>query len=289
MWTLPSSELERLLSEDVPAGDLTTRCLGIGAKPARMTFRARQGMTIAGIEIAADLLRLVGLTVDLQACSGERHDSGSTLLVAEGPAGATHAGWKQAQTLIEAMSGIASRTRQLVDAAEAIDRDVRIACTRKALPGVRRMSQLAVLAGGGIIHRTGLSETILVFPEHRCFLQGEAPRSLAVRLRKAAPEKKLVVEVATMSDAAEALEAGFDVVQLEKMTPEEVAEVAHRASVEPPRAVIAVAGGVNIKNVADYVRAGARLIVSSWPYAAPPSDVAVEIGPQSSARGGRVA
>lgn len=275
MWTLPVTEIERLIAEDVPAGDLTTETLAIADQPARMTFKARGAMTVAGVEVAAQIVRSCGVDVLSHLNSGARRAAGDVLLIAEGRAVALHKAWKASQTLTEILSGIATAARAVVDAVETVNPDVRVACTRKTFPGARRLSQIAVRAGGAILHRNGLSETILVFPEHRVFLAGEPFAALARRLKRAAPEKKIVIEVVSVEEACKAIEAGFDAIQLEKFDLDDVGHVsAMAAKTENPPLVIA-AGGINPENAAAYVRAGAGLIVTSWPYTARPADVKV--------------
>lgn len=271
---LPLSFVDRLLAEDVPNGDLTTLSLGIGTMPGVMEFRARGDMIAAGMEIAADMIARAGADASAVVPSGSRVDAGTILLAARGPAAALHHSWKAAQTLTEILSGIASAARAIVDAVEAVDANVRVACTRKTVPGARQLSMIAIRAGGAVSHRLGLSETILVFAEHRVFLPGVSLKEMAARLRREAPEKKLAIEVTTLADALDAIEAGFDIIQLEKMTPADVASVKQGASAG---VLLAVAGGVTPANAGEYVRAGAGLIVSSWPYTAKPADVAVTI------------
>lgn len=270
-------EVERFLAEDVTTGDLTTEALGIGPQRGRITFSARKAMTVAGIEIAADMMRRCGVTVETHGHSGQRADAGSLLLAGEGAAESLHAAWKASQTLVEILSGIATAARAVVDAVEAANPSVRVACTRKAFPGGRRLSHLAVRAGGAILHRAGISETILVFAEHRAFLGGEPLAATASRLRRAAPEKRLGIEVSSVEEAAAAIAAGFDVIQLEKLSTGQVADVAAIAQAAAHRPLVAVAGGVTAANAAAYVAAGAGLIVTSWPYTAPPADVQVRI------------
>ena len=277
MPSIPVSLLERLLAEDAPNGDLTTLSLGIGALPGRMEFRARQAMVVAGTDIAADMIRMAGAEASAVLAPGARAEAGALLVTASGAAAALHASWKAAQTLVEILSGIATATRALVDAVEAANPAVRIACTRKTVPGARQLSMQAIRAGGAVPHRLGLSETILVFAEHRAFLPGAALKDIATRLRHEAPEKKLAIEVETVDEAREAIEAGFEIVQLEKMTPTETAEVAECARGAARPVLVAAAGGVTPANAGDHVRAGAGLIVSSWPYTAKPADVAVTI------------
>lgn len=277
MASLPSSFLEQLLAEDVPDEDLTTLALGIGAKPARMSFVARGEMVVAGIEVAADLIQMAGAAATVEAPSGQRASPEALLLTAEGTAAALLRGWKVAQTLVEVLSGIATAARAVVDAVEAVDKDVRVACTRKTVPGARRLSHMAIRAGGAIPHRFGLSDSVLVFPEHRTFLKGEPLPAIAARLRRETPEKKLVIEVGSIDEALEAIAAGFEVIQLEKFEPDAVAAVANAASAVSPTPRIATAGGISPQNAGAYVQAGARLIVTSWPYTARPADVAVSI------------
>jgi molybdenum transport protein len=136
---------------------------------------------------------------------------------------------------------------------------------------------MAIRAGGAVPHRLGLSETILVFAEHRAFLPGVSFKEIAARLRHEAPEKKLAIEVTTLIEARDAIEAGFDIIQLEKMAPAEVAAVRDSARAAASPAILAAAGGISPANAGEYVKAGAGLIVSSWPYTAKPADVAVSI------------
>lgn len=273
---ITDAELDRFLAEDVPYGDLTTDALGIGDAPGRMVFRARQAMVVSSTEEAARLIGRTGAAVCEVLPSGRRAEPGETLLVAEGGAGALLASWKVAQTLVEAASGMATGARALVDAARAIRPDVVVACTRKAFPGTRAVAVKAIQSGGAVPHRLGLSETVLVFPEHRAFLTAPFAVTLA-KLQAVCPEKKLVVEVNTVDQAEEAALAGAHVVQLEKFSPGDVAKVVARLAEMTPMVRVAAAGGVIAANAADYARAGAHVLVTSSPYLAPPMDVAVTI------------
>ncbi len=277
MVHLLSEEVDRLLREDAPAGDLTTEALGLKGRRGRIAFTARGAFTLAGVEIAGTMLRRSGVAVVLAGRSGNAVEAGDEILSGEGDAAGLHLSWKTSQTLIEVLSGMATTARAIVDAVEAVDPNVRVACTRKTFPGGRALSQAAIKAGGAILHRAGLSDTVLVFAEHRAFMAGESLADIAARLRRRAPEKKLALDVVSLFVAKSAVEAGFDVIQLEKFPIEAIAEVTAFARARPWRVVIAAAGGVNAANAADYVRAGAGLIVTSAPYSAPPRDVRVTI------------
>lgn len=282
MIVLDDATLLGYLREDAPYGDLTTRSLAPAGSRARMTFAARGAMCACGVEEAARLLTLVGAEARPACASGAVLAPGAPILDADGPAEAVLLGWKVAQTLVEWASGVATAARALVAAAHAEVSDVVVACTRKAVPGTRPLSAKAVLSGGATLHRTGLSDTLLLFPEHGAALAvvGEAPADTQARqiamLKHACPERAVVVEVKSVDDALSAASQGADVLQLEKFPPERVAEVVARLPAGSG-ARVAVAGGVTPDNAAAYARAGARVLVTSWPYTARPADVAVTI------------
>lgn len=277
---ITDAELDRYLAEDVPYGDLTTHALGIGERPGRMVFRARHAMVVAASEEAARLITRVGAQVVGPILpSGYAAAPGEIILTAEGKAGVLLMTWKVAQVMMETASGIASGARALVDAAREVNPQVVVACTRKAFPGVRALAVKSILAGGAVPHRVGLSETILVFPQHCAFLGEESLADALGRLRRTCPEKKVVIEVNSVAEAMAAAQAGADVVQLEKFAPEAVAETIRHLTQRAPLVRVAAAGGVNPGNAAQYAAAGAHILVSSAPYLAPPRDVAVSVSP----------
>ncbi|RUQ29855.1 MAG: ModD protein [Candidatus Competibacteraceae bacterium] len=267
---LSDEALYRLLADDAPAGDLTTETLGLQGQPGRLEFHARDSMTVCGIEEAVRLFTLAGASADRIVASGVTVASGALLLTAAGPAEALHRAWKTAQTLVEWAGGIASGTAALVHAAAPIP----VACTRKNAPGVKALSIKAIQAGGAIVHRLGLSETLLVFAEHRVFLD-EPPNVTIARLRTRQPEKKIVVEVGSEDEALSWARAGAEVLQLEKFSPTALRACRNRLETEGLQPVLVAAGGVRAENAADFVAAGATLIATSAPYSAAPRDVQV--------------
>lgn len=275
---LTDTVLDALLADDVPIIDLTTEMLGISAMPARMSYTARQPMVVALAEEAARLLGRQGCVVTQHAASGEPVAEGSPILTATGPAGALHRAWKVGQTMIEVGSGIASATRAIVDAARAVAPDIAIACTRKSVPGAKALSIKAIMAGGAVPHRLGLSETILLFEEHRRFLTGVSTAEIVRRLRQAA-EKKVVIEVADIEQGVRWALAGADVIQAEKFTPPAIAALVDRLRSAAPATQVAAAGGINAANAAPYAAAGAHVLVTSSPYTAKPLDVKVHLTP----------
>lgn len=274
MIVLPDSALDALLAQDVPYGDLTTDSLGLADRPAAMRFSARGAMVLAATEEAARLIEKAGGRVTRFDPSGTAVEAGAVFLEADGPAGALHRAWKVAQTLTEYASGIATRARRIVDAAPGVT----VACTRKNFPGSKDISIKAVMAGGAVMHRMGLSETLLVFPEHRAFLSGP-PEAWIAALRRKAPEKKIVVEAGSVEEAVALAKAGADVIQLEKLPPEAARAVIEATRGLTPAPVVAPAGGVTEANAAAYAAAGCRLLVTSAPFFGQPADVKVTLQP----------
>lgn len=270
--------LDDLVAQDAPFGDLTTSALGIDGRPGRISFAARDGMTLCCAEEAARMIERAGAKPRLLRTSGDAIAAGEVFLEGEGTAAALHVVWKTAQTLMEYASGMASAARRIVDAARAVNPDIAVECTRKNLPGSRAIAVRAVQAGGAQMHRLGLSGSLLVFPEHLTFLGG-LPTALGqiTTLKRHHPGRKLTVETGSIDDAVALAEAGADILQLERMNPDEAKQVVDRTRHCSPPPAVAAAGGVNAANAAAYAAAGCAILVSSAPYFARPADVRVVI------------
>lgn len=271
---LSLAELENLLREDAPHGDLTVTALGIGGRPGRILLHSRDPMSVCGTEEAVRLFELAGVQAERHANSGQAVQPGHLLLSAEGQVAGLFRAWKVAQSLIESLSGVATLASRIVQRAGA----ARVACTRKHLPGVKTLMVKAVESGGACMHRLGLSESIMVTAEHRSFFLGDESAGYLRALQAAQPEKKIVVEVEDLASALALVRQGCQVIQLEKFSPAQVAEVVMAARTDAPvgqRPVIAAAGGIGPDNAADYAEAGADVLVTSAPYFAKPRDVQV--------------
>lgn len=269
--------LRALLRDDCPCGDLTTEALGFGDTPAQLSFRARSRMTVCCSEEAARMFAMLGADSRVVTPSGQTVEAGTLLLEAAASAAALHQAWKVAQTLMEACSGIASAAHAMNEALLKAGWQTPVACTRKNFPGTKELAIKAIKAGGATVHRLGLSETILLFPEHLMFLH-QTPAETVTHLHARLPEKKIVVEVKDAASALEWSKAGADVLQFDKFTPVAFRECLQQitTSLPAPYPKFAAAGGVNARNAAEYAAAGADFLVTSAPYSAPPADVQVD-------------
>lgn len=281
------ADIDRFIEEDLPYHDETTHALGIGARTGRLEFSAKKdGFILCGSEEAARIGQCLGARADLCRPSGAWIEPGESFLRLSGTATALHHAWKVGLTLMETASAVATRTRQMVERASAQRPGVRVATTRKAPPGLRKLMFKAVLAGGGIIHRAGLSETLLVFAQHRVFLpSGETLAETVARLRRNSPEKKIMVETATPEEALQAAAAGADVIQMEKFALPDLERAVAALRRQFPGTALSATGGIRLDNVADYARCDVDLLVTTHPYHAPPADIRAVMLPDSATNG----
>jgi molybdenum transport protein len=277
---IPDSEIERFIEEDLPYGDLTSHLLGIGESSGRITFSTREDTTLCCTEEAARVLQKCGATVSLCLPSGTRLAPGSEFLAAQGSARSLHAGWKVALNLLEYASGIASRTRRIVEKTRAVNPALSVVTTRKAFPGTKKISIKAIVAGGALPHRLGLSETILVFKQHTAFLGGlETFLGTVSELRSKARETKIIVEADNSAEALLVALSAADIVQLDKLAPAELADTVGAIRKANPNILISAAGGINETNAAEYAATGIDIIVLSSVYFGKPADIGVIIQP----------
>lgn len=270
--------LDYLIKEDVPYLDLTTTVLGIGSKAGQITFTSREETVLSGIEEVTRIFAKLDLKVKHYLPSGTRVEPQTLLIAGEGSAAGLHMAWKVCLNLVEYCSGIATRTRRLVDEAKAVNPGISIVATRKSFPGTKELSIKSILAGGAFPHRLGLSETVLVFKQHVNFLGGfEALPALMEQMRIETREKKIIVEVEDENQALLMTRSGIDGIQFDKWKPQELAGMIEKIRDINPRITLIAAGGINEGNAAEYARTGADAIATSAVYFGKPADVAVEI------------
>lgn len=268
------SDIDRIIEDDVPVGDMTSHLLGFEGKKGKITLFARHNMVVCCTEEAERIYTKNRLQVTFVAPSGTFLKEGEKMLEAEGDAKIIHLVWRSGLAMIEFASGISTRTRQLVDAAHAVDDSIPVAGTRKHPPYLKKIALKALLAGGGEVHRSGLSDTILIFREHLLFTGGYEHLSEVVRsIKKRQKERKIVVEAHTVEEAKLVAVSGAHVVQMDKLPPVDFQACKRECEIRNPGIVVIAAGGVNASNAAEYAKAGADVLVTSWMYFGPPADI----------------
>ena len=272
--------IDAWIAEDAPLLDLTTHLLAIGNQPARMGFVVRGDAVAACTEEAARIVQHCGGQVEQLLASGTRISAGDVLLTATGDAAGLLRAWKVAQNLLEYACGVAGATARMVRLVQAAAPGVMVLTTRKHAPGLRRIALKATLSGGAFPHRLSVGETVLVFPQHRALL-GDW-EVLQARLKIAAPamaEKKCVIEACSIEEALLAAQAGADVLQFDKVSPEQLRQWCPQLRQQHPRLTLLAAGGVNGQNAAEYAATGVDALVTSSLHHAPPAGIGVQVVP----------
>jgi nicotinate-nucleotide pyrophosphorylase (carboxylating) len=244
-----SELIGRALAEDVGAGDVTTEATVDAGARARATITQKAPGVISGLDVAeAVFLRLdPDAVVERLGPEGEWREAGAGVLQVEGSARALLTAERTALNFLGRLSGVATATARVVRAVVEAGGGARILDTRKTTPGLRVLEKRAVAHGGGVNHRVGLFDAILIKENHSAAAGGigEAVR----RARELRPDLPVEVEVRDPGEIDEALAAGAPRLLLDNMTPDEiraaVAQVGGRAELE-------ASGGVGPETVLVY-------------------------------------
>jgi nicotinate-nucleotide pyrophosphorylase (carboxylating) len=263
------------LAEDLGAGDLTTRAVVPEGARVRARIEQRAPGVVAGLRVARAVFERVdpSLSFEALASDGEWRDPG-VLAELGGAAASVLAGERVALNFLGRLSGVATLTARYVQAVEGTG--TRILDTRKTTPGLRELEKEAVRAGGGVSHRSGLYDAILVKENHAALAGGVG--AAARRALEAAPDGVPVeVECATLEEVEAALAAGVARILLDNMTPEElrgaVAMTAGRAELE-------ASGGITLDTVRAVAETGVDFIsVGALTHSAPALDVSLLVEP----------
>lgn len=275
MFAVTDAVLESLWREDCPLMDVTVQALQIGDAAGRMICAPKQSGFVFGIHWAARLFTLAGCRVVQEAADGACYEAMTPVLQVEGTARALHSVYKVAQSLMEYASGIAGRARAMVLEARKGNPAVQVAVTRKHFPGTKGISLASAVAGGAIVHRTGLSDSVLIFAQHRVF-ETDAVAAIS-RAAQAEPEKKIAIEADTPEEALSFAKAGCDILQLDHFSVETVRQTVAEVKALNPKIRVLAAGGVNVTNVCAYAAAGVDVLVTSSVYFGAPFDIKMKM------------
>jgi nicotinate-nucleotide pyrophosphorylase (carboxylating) len=248
------------LAEDVGSGDITTGAIIPEIARTSALMVAREALVLAGLPVAATTFREVSADVHVEflAEDGECRIAGEPLMRVGGPARALLTAERVALNFVQRLSGIATLTRQFVDAIQGTG--ARILDTRKTTPGLRRLEKYAVTCGGGQNHRFGLFDLVLIKDNHLAALRGEAPDPITAAVRRARaqhPGARVEVEADTLEQVDLALAAGADIVLLDNMTLEQMRLAVARAR---GRSLTEASGGVTLGTVRAIAETGVDFI-----------------------------
>jgi nicotinate-nucleotide pyrophosphorylase (carboxylating) len=264
----------RALSEDLgPTGDITSDSVIPKDSTSRGVFVARSAGVIAGLEVAAYVFEALDPAVlfDPLLEDGDRVPQSGHIAVVTGPSRSVLSGERTALNLLGRMSGVATATAGLVDAVAGTG--ARISDTRKTMPGLRALDKYAVRVGGGMNHRFGLYDAVLIKDNH---LAAVPDMATAVKAARAAvsPGVMIEVEVTTLDQLEELLETDADRVLLDNMGPEMLRQAVEMVA---GRITTEASGGVTMENVRLIAETGVDIISVGWiTHSAPQLDVALD-------------
>jgi nicotinate-nucleotide pyrophosphorylase (carboxylating) len=247
--------IKRALDEDIGAGDVTTNSIVPGNASLRGRIVAKQGGVVAGLEVAKAVLLILDGRVNFEShvVDGDTVTQRSSLATVSGPARALLTGERTALNFLGRMSGIATLTREFVNAVGGTK--ATILDTRKTAPGLRAIDKLAVRLGGGQNHRTGLFDMVLIKDNHIDF--AGSITTAVERIRATGTVLEIEVETRTLADVEEALKLGVERILLDNMS----AEMMGRAvEMNAGRAKLEASGNVTLENVLEVARTGVDYI-----------------------------
>jgi len=255
------------------AGDITTDSVVPASARARAVIATRQPGVVAGLDCALAAFRLLdpAIAVAVERGDGARVKPGDIVAAISGPARAVLTAERVALNFLCHLSGVATATAGLVDAARG--HRARITCTRKTTPGLRALEKHAVRAGGGISHRFGLDDGVLIKDNHIVAAGGISAAVDRAR-RSIGHMVKIEVEVETLDELRQALAAGADAVMLDNMPPAMLSEA---VKLIDRRAVSEASGRITGETVAAVAASGVDVISAGWiTHSAPALDLGLD-------------
>jgi nicotinate-nucleotide pyrophosphorylase (carboxylating) len=264
MGSLSSTEIRGIvqaaLAEDIGEGDVTTSATVPESAMATAHMRARELLTVAGLDLAEEAFRQLcpEIRFTRQARDGQRAEKGTTLLTISGPARPILSAERVALNFVQRLSGVATLTALFVDVVRGTS--AQILDTRKTTPGWRRLEKYAVICGGGSNHRQGLYDMVLIKDNHLAALQGELPNAIAAavsRARAKYPQLKIEVEADTLEQVDQALAARAEFILLDNMDPAQLRLTVQKCK---GRARTEASGGVNLATVRVIAETGVDFI-----------------------------
>jgi len=277
-----SELIAHALAEDIGAGDVTANATVPADLEAQAHIVLKAPGVIFGLEIVDEVFRQVGVTeVDHTVVEGHWHDSvPRDIALVNGPARAILAGERVALNFLGHLSGIATLTARYVDAVGGTG--TRILDTRKTTPGLRALEKQAVSWGGGINHRFGLFDAVLIKENHIAMAGGV--REAIEACRRESPDLLVEIEAETLDQVAVAIEAGADRILLDNMDIEHLKRAVDLRESGGPGTELEASGGMSLENVRDVAETGVDFIsIGALTHSAPQLDVSMLLEPANRA------
>lgn len=264
--------VRRALQEDLAGGDITTDAIFGQGDRARGMFLAKSPCTVAGLDVALEAFVQLdaGVKAEWRVHDGDACTAGDIIGHITGTARALLSGERTALNFLQHLSGIATLARQFVNAAGGT---ITILDTRKTTPTLRALEKYAVRTGGATNHRMSLNDGVMIKDNH-IRLGGGIANAIA-QMRGFGAKPVIEVEVETLKQVDEALEAGADILLLDNMATEDIREAVQRSR---GRAKTEISGGVTLARLPELAATGADFVsVGALTHSAPSIDISFEI------------
>jgi nicotinate-nucleotide pyrophosphorylase (carboxylating) len=251
----------RALAEDLgAAGDITTLATVPAANRIKAAIVARKAGVIAGLGIAARVFQLVDANISVASIAkdGDRVAPGTHVMELSGPARGILTAERVALNFLGHLSGVATATAEI--AAVIAHTKARICCTRKTTPGLRAFEKYAVRCGGGVNHRFGLYDAILIKDNHIAAAGGVA-NALNAAHAASGGKVKIEIEVDTLAQLDEVLAVGTDVVLLDNMEPATLRDAVRKVN---GRCVTEASGSITKATAAAIAESGVDFLSAGW-------------------------
>ncbi|WP_048050980.1 carboxylating nicotinate-nucleotide diphosphorylase [Methanosarcina soligelidi] len=250
-------EIESFIEEDLGYDDVS--CTIVPDRPAEAIIFTKEDCTVAGIDEVVSIFYYFGIQAETDFEDGDQLKKGDIIFRLRGGAVSILRAERISLNFLGHLSGIATLTRKCTDIARKHSETVRVACTRKTTPGIRKFEKLAVAAGGGDTHRFNLSDAVMIKDNHVKLMGIEAAIKEA---RKTSFTRKIEVEVESAEDAVFAAKLGADIIMLDNMQPDEVKETISILNGKGLResVLIEASGGISLENLEAYAKTGVDVI-----------------------------
>ena len=258
------------LAEDVGSGDVTTMSLIAQDSFASGVIVAKEPLVVAGVDLAIASFRELEESIDfsVEVLDGQDGDFFQPLIRIYGPARALLTAERTALNFVQRLSGIATLTAKFVQ--QVSGTNTKILDTRKTVPGWRVLEKYAVACGGGINHRFGLYDQVMIKDNHLVAVGGNIKKAVKCA-RENYPKLKIEVEADTVEQAKTAAEAGADIILLDNMSCEELSQSIELIS---GRSKTEASGGITIDTVREIAETGVDYIsIGALTHSAPAVDI----------------
>lgn len=272
--------IDLALAEDIGTGDVTSLATVPATRMAEGVMLAKADGVLSGIDVARQVFHTVDASIEFTPllADGDALSHRMEIATVAGPARSLLTAERTALNIIQRLSGVATQTARYVAATE--DTRAHIVDTRKTTPGMRLLEKRAVMHGGGRNHRFGLADGVLIKDNHLAAIGGPRRITDAVaRARNSAPHTlKIEIEVTTLEELREALDARADIVMLDNMDTQTMDDAVQLRDAHAHHALLEASGGITLERIPEIAATGIDLIsVGALTHSSPALDISLDL------------